>query len=587
MRFEQAFSEQNILRALVRLRVAAAKKRHDAHFLHNLSSAARSPGPEAIDAFFPPRRAWLRLPKTERAGRPPAQVAEMELLRTVQVLRRDPRHAGSEWDRRLAALVEEVRGGALGASGYRMAPARVVPLLKERKPGGASAYRPLTIYGLADRLVSGLCAMYLRRLFDPDFLPCSFAFRAKGPSGAVPQYHDAVAELLAYRARTPGDLWVAEQDIRGFYDCVHHDIARRALEQAAARAASRGDELDARAARIVEAYLDSYSFPTVARPQGQRWLEEHGRRGVIRWPEEDLRAFWPDPAKERIGVPQGGAISCLIANLILDRADRAVLDGAPAAGSLLYLRYVDDMICMSPEKTGCEQALSRYAAALAELRLPVHPPRAVSYGREFWTEAKSKSPYRWTAAEGGVPWVSFVGYQVRHDGVLRVRKASIQKELAKQIAVAGTVMRLVRLAARERRRRRIRLAKRQVLHRLRLRMSAMSVGRRTLSTPPGTPAVQCWCAGFRLLHDHPFVERQLSALDRGRERQIARVRRALERLPGAEAGSARSREGGSPGARGPSAAARPGYKGRRSRRRELAYFGFPFSYRGCFARRPK
>ena len=561
MRFEQAFSEQNILRALCRLRVAAAKKRHDAHFLHNLSSAAKRPGPEAIDQYFPPRRAWLRLRRDERTGRPPGQIAEMELLRTVQVLRRDPRFAGSDWERRLAGLVEEVRAGALGGSGHRMAPARIVPLLKERKPG-ASVYRPLTIYGLVDRLVSGLTAMYLRRVFDPDFLPCSFAFRAKGPSGAVPQYHDAVAEILRYRARTPGDLWVAEQDIRGFYDCVHHDVARRALARASERAAARGVELDPRAIGVVEAYLTSYSFPTVARPEGQKWLAERGRRGVIRWPEEELAAFWPDPANERIGVPQGGAISCLIANLILDQADRAVLDGAPDDGRLLYLRYVDDMICMHPEKAICEEALSRYAAALADLRLPVHPARAVKYGREFWTEAKSKSPYLWTGAEGGVPWVSFVGYQIRHDGVLRVRKASIEKELKKQVAVAGTVMRLVRMASRERKRRRIRLAKRQVLHRLRLRMSAMSVGRRSLSTPAGTPAVQCWCAGFRLLHSHPFLTSQLGALDRGRERQIARVRRALEEL----------REEKKP------------FKSRRARRRELSYFGFPFSYRGCFAK---
>lgn len=561
MRFEQAFSEQNILRALCRVRVAAAKKRHDAHFLRNLSVAAKSPTPEEIDGYFPPRRTWLRLPKVSREGMPPGQLAEKELFRTVQVLSRDPRHAGAEWKRQLGGLMGAVREAALGDAEYGMAPARIVPLLKERR-GGTAVYRPLAIYGLRDRLVSGLCAMYLRRVMDPDFLACSFAFRAKGADGAVPQYHDAVAAILRYRAKATGDLWVAEQDIRGFYDCVHHDVARSALAEAAARAAARGVEIDRRAVAVVEAYLASYSFPTVARPEGMRWLAERGRKGEIRWPEEDLRGFWARPEEERIGVPQGGAISCLIANLILDRADRAVLAGAPADGSLLYLRYVDDMICMSPEKAGCEEALSRYAGALAELRLPVHPAKAVSYGREFWSEAKSKSPYLWTGAEGGVPWVSFVGYQMRHDGLLRVRRGSIEKELKKQVAVAGTVLRLVRMAARDRKRRRIRVGKRQVLHRLRMRLSAMSVGRRSLSTAPGTQAVQCWCAGFRLLHTSPFVAAQLGALDRGRERQIARVKRALAKLPkDANVG-----------------------KVRRARRLELRYFGFPFSYRGCFAR---
>src|SRR5205085_4021107 len=94
-------------------------------------------------------------------------------------------------------------------------------------------------------------------------------------------------------------------------------------------------------------------------------------------------------------------------------------------GKLLYLRYCDDMILISPDRAVCVAAFAAYRRALERLLLPAHPPESVlKYSRAFW-EGKSKHPYRWS--QSGAPWVQFVGYQVRYDGVVRIRQKSIRK----------------------------------------------------------------------------------------------------------------------------------------------------------------
>jgi hypothetical protein len=53
-------------------------------------------------------------------------------------------------------------------------------------------------------------------------------------------------------------------------------------------------------------------------------------------------------------VPQGGAHSCLIANLILDLADKEVcLSLQSSQGDSVYLRYCDDIIIFCEENRLC------------------------------------------------------------------------------------------------------------------------------------------------------------------------------------------------------------------------------------------
>jgi hypothetical protein len=84
-------------------------------------------------------------------------------------------------------------------------------------------------------------------------------------------------------------------------------------------------------------YWESYSIPN----------------GVFKWVDNELSelGYYSSIENERIGIPQGGALSGLIANIILNVADKVVLETGA-----FYLRFCDDMIILHPDKSNCERA---------------------------------------------------------------------------------------------------------------------------------------------------------------------------------------------------------------------------------------
>jgi hypothetical protein len=168
-------------------------------------------------------------------------------------------------------------------------------------------------------------------------------------------------------------------------------------------------------------------------------LHKRDAQGTFKWPEQELRQLYRSTALPPIGVPQGGALSCLIANAVLHRGDKAIAQSKRQHGMpLLYLRYCDDMILIATTPSACAAACAAYQRTLRSLLLPVHPPQAVRhYDKQFWEE-KSKCPYEWSVT--GVPWIQFVGYQVRHDALLRIRPSSLKKQIT---AVTKTTDRLL------------------------------------------------------------------------------------------------------------------------------------------------
>jgi hypothetical protein len=253
-----------------------------------------------------------------------------------------------------------------------------------------------------------------------------------------------------------------------------------------------------------------------------------------------LRERGVDVERSRVGIPQGGALSCFLANAILDQADWAVEDAIKAgadADEALYLRYCDDIICLATSRDQCDRMLSAYAAALVDLKLPAHEMlnfnRPYERSRErkrrspereiggFW-KGKSKAPYRWAPAgePGSVPWCAFVGYQVRYDGKLRLRPSSVKKEIEKHNLILGQVQRFVRRKGQSR-------SKKQIVYRVRQRLRAIAVGTGSVGNGPMPPAFS-WTQGFRLLAKHPSLSGQLRNLDRHRVACVAALRRRLK-----------------------------------------------------------
>ena len=183
------------------------------------------------------------------------------------------------------------------------------------KPGGG--VRLLGIPTVVDRLVQQAILQVLQPILEPGFSASSFGFR---PGRSA---HDALAQAGKYVAEGHGI--VVDLDLEKFFDRVNHDILM-------ARLARRiGDK---RLLRIVRRFLEAGMM--------------QGGVCVRRWQ----------------GTPQGGPLSPLLANLLLDDLDKVL-----EARGHRFCRYADDVnIYVRSEAAG-----QRVMASVAEfLRSRLH-----------------------------------------------------------------------------------------------------------------------------------------------------------------------------------------------------------------------
>jgi hypothetical protein len=67
-----------------------------------------------------------------------------------------------------------------------------------------------------------------------------------------------------------------------------------------------------------------------------------------------IEGAYPGGIPEELGVPQGSALSCLAANLLLDTADRQALAAIErSGGTVCYFRYCDDMLLVATDPDSC------------------------------------------------------------------------------------------------------------------------------------------------------------------------------------------------------------------------------------------
>lgn len=546
---EKYFSNKAIIKTLCKYRIKQAKKKHKYHLLRDVSLHPKSilflhnkhNCPPDLKELFPSRRTWLRHNVQQRSKFSNSQDLNINALYktiiTTHIRVINNNIAPPDWYIKLSSFVKNIQERVQNPDANYLQSPIIKPIKKENSKS-CNICRPISLYGLIDRLIIGITAKYLTDVFDPYLHDCSYAFRSAKVRD-VRTHHDTITEILNYRnGRRNENIWVAECDLKKFFDCVNQKKIILVFERFEQKVLAAGKYIDENAKKIFLQYLLTYSFNKDVYPlNNTKYFEEFNIvDGKFDWPFDELKSqfYGEEINTEVIGIPQGGALSCLIANLILHEVDEHV-DGCPKDSDLLFLRFCDDMVLMHISKEKCESGLQRYSDKIKELKLLIHKPEIVKvYGKSFW-KTKSKSPYNWNnnnKDKANVPWLAFVGYQIRYDGLIRVRKKSLIKEANKQKNEIADVLKSLDLHARSRENinTHSRKSKRQQIFALENRLISMSVGRVSLFNYRSIKPGLCWTNGFKKINANFISRSQCKYLDRRRNYNLYNFKKELIHL---------------------------------------------------------
>lgn len=523
-------TRKDCLRVLCKWRADCVRKRAPLHWLWIAVKGLDAPVvscPDNISSFLPPRRRWMRLGSMARLRLGEDRLVVETIFRTAMrdLSLPDDSPDKPAWVNAFEQLMCTVN--RLGSPSVVKFCKPTLHLVQKSKGSGRRCLASFD--NVPDRLLLSRAAMYLRDVFDPLLSDDCFAFRRDGKFN----YRSAIEDMVRYRMRYEGKkIYVAECDIQSFFDVVNQQTAINAYDSFVGRL-EHIDRPPEQLKKILVGYLEAYTS------RGN--LKESNDPKVVAFrhlvkPLEDTGVFKfyrNKKAQEsvRLGIPQGGALSPLLANIVLDVADRAVReDNDP---ELFYVRFCDDVIFMHPDRGKCKAAIERYMRALKKLKLPIHPlVSKVTFDSKYY-DWKSKGPFVWCKPRVGtktyVPWVAFLGVHVRYDGIVRVRKDSIErhekklrretKRLKLAVGVGGANLKDTSEEGKE-----------SLLRSFEARIVAMGSGYSTMRHPD--IGNRCWMAAFPSLSPDGPAAGQMHHLDSVRGHQISALRKQLSLMSG-------------------------------------------------------
>ena len=199
-------------------------------------------------------------------------------------------------------LLRQIKDGK-----YKPSPVRRVEIPKEEK----GKVRKLGIPTVVDRMIQQAIAQVLTPIYEPQFSESSFGFRPK--RGA----HDALKQCQRYA--NEGYLYVVDMDLEKFFDTV----CQSKLIEVVSRSIK-----DGKVNSLIHKYLNAGII----------------RQGVFERSEQ--------------GVPQGGPLSPLLSNIMLNELDKELEKRGHK-----FVRYADDCMILCKSRRSAERtkvSITRY-----------------------------------------------------------------------------------------------------------------------------------------------------------------------------------------------------------------------------------
>ncbi len=229
---------------------------------------------------------------------------------------------------------------------YRFFPMREVGF---DKPGGG--VRTVSVASIRDVLVH-------RQLYEALYDEAERIFRAPGADAVSFAYRRGKSATLAaqriWESIQDGYYYAYEADIRSFFDTLSHNRLVSLID------CWLGPDTIPRT--LLWRYIRTDRVPQDSYPRGDE-LEKY------------FMTKKPTRVPRLAGVPQGGALSGLLANLYLHDFDRWVVEDLGSRLHTRYYRYADDFVILTGGRETAEALHGPVSAKLDEdLQLDIHPP---------------------------------------------------------------------------------------------------------------------------------------------------------------------------------------------------------------------